>query len=381
MPSPQSWDVFCSVVDNYGDIGVCWRLSRQLAMEFGLRVRLWVDDLEAFRRLCPEIEPNRAIQLCRGVEIRHWLEPFPDVEPSDVVIEGFACELPERYIQAMAAHCAKPCWVNLEYLSAETWVGECHGLASPSPRLPLTKHFFFPGFAADTGGVLRERDLDARRQAFQRDERAQTAFWQELGLPEPHGEECRVSLFCYPGSRAEELFTCWREQKSPVTCLVPEGIAGEAIAAFFGQDAPGVGDALHRGSLELRVLPFLEQDRYDHLLWACNCNFVRGEDSFVRAQWALRPMVWQPYPQAEGTHLRKLEAFLSRYCQGMPGDAAEAVSAFWVSWSRGAGMAEVWPAFWMQQMGLARHVETWAAGLRSNGDLATKLVQFCANKI
>lgn len=378
--TPQSWDLFCNVVDNYGDIGVCWRLARQLAGEHGLHVRLWVDDLAAFRRICPEINANVPEQSCRGVEIRHWEASFPVVAPADVVVEAFACQLPECYVQAMAAHAAKPCWVNLEYLSAEDWVGECHGMASPSPRLPLTKRFFFPGFAADTGGVLIERDLDKRRRAFQLDARAQAAFWQELGLPSPHGEEIRISLFCYPGSRAEELFACWRDQ-SPVTCLVPEGIAGEAIANFFGQGAPASGGALHRGSLEVRILPFLEQDRYDRLLWACDCNFVRGEDSFMRAQWALRPMVWQPYPQAEGTHLHKLEAFLRRYTQGMPDQAAEAVTAFWNAWSRGEGMADAWPAFWTQQMALAGHAEAWAASLRNNGDLAGKLVQFCSDKI
>lgn len=381
MKAAQSWDLFCKVIDNYGDIGVCWRLARQLAAEHGRQVRLWVDDLAAFRRLCPEIDPGKETQACRKVEVRHWRVPFAPVEAADVVVEAFACQLPENYVQAMAARAARPCWINLEYLSAEDWVGECHGLASPSTRLPLTKHFFFPGFTADTGGVLLERDLDRRRQAFQLDAHAQAAFWQELGLPEPHGEECRFSLFCYPGSRADELFACWRSQKSPVTCLVPEGIAGEAIAAFFGQDAPTAGGALHRGSLELRVLPFLEQDHYDRLLWACDCNFVRGEDSFVRAQWALRPMVWQPYPQAEGTHLHKLEAFLGRYCKGLPEVAARAVSNFWTAWSRGEGMAEAWPDFWAQQVVLARHAEAWAATLRRNGDLATKLVHFCLDKL
>ena len=372
--------MFCRVVDNYGDIGVCWRLARQLAAEHGLQVRLWVDDLAAFRRICPDIDAGQRIQNSRGVEVRLWQEPFPAVEPAQVVVEAFACELPECFVQSMAASKVKPCWINLEYLSAEDWVGECHGLASPSPRLPLSKHFFFPGFAADTGGVLLERDLDKQRRAFQQHAGAQEAFWRELGLPVPHGEESRVSLFCYPGSRAEELFACWREQ-APVTCLVPEGIAGEAIARFFGQEAPLAGGALHRGSLELRILPFLDLDRYDRLLWACDCNFVRGEDSFVRAQWALRPMVWQPYPQAEGTHRRKLEAFLGRYCQGLPAEAAEAVSSFWTACCRGEGMAEAWPAFWAQWVVLARHAEAWAATLRGNGDLAAKLVQFCSNKL
>lgn len=380
MPKPESLDLFCKVVDNYGDIGVCWRLARQLVAEHGLRVRLLVDDLAAFRRICPDIDTGQASQTCRGVTVLHWQEPFPSVEPAEVVVEAFACQLPEQYVLAMAARPSKPCWINLEYLSAEDWVGECHGLASPSPRFPLTKHFFFPGFTSDTGGVLVERDLDQQRRAFQQDARAQETFWQELGLPVPHGEESRVSLFCYPGSRAEELFACWREH-GPVTCLVPEGIAREAIAGFFGQDAPSAGGALHRGSLELRVLPFLEQDRYDRLLWACDCNFVRGEDSFVRAQWALRPMVWQPYPQAEGTHLHKLEAFLGRYCLGLSGESAEVVRTFWLAWSRGEGMAEAWPAFWAQWVALARHAETWATTLRRNGDLASKLVQFCSDKL
>jgi uncharacterized repeat protein (TIGR03837 family) len=382
MAHRKSWDVFCHVVDNYGDIGVCWRLARQLAAEHGLRVRLWVDDLLAFRRICPEIDPGRPIQRHRGVEVCRWVEPFPAVVAADVVVEAFACQLPENYIQAMASCPVKPCWINLEYLSAEEWVGECHGLASPHIRLPLTKHFFFPGFTENTGGVLLERNLFARRQAFRFDARAQEAFWQQLGLPLPHGEETRVSLFCYPGSRAEELFECWRKLSVHTVCLVPEGIAGEAIAAFFGQSAtPQAGVVLCRGGLEVRVIPFLEQDDFDKLLWACDCNFVRGEDSFVRAQWAMRPMVWQPYPQAEGAHLHKLQAFLERYCKNLSETAAETVKAMWGAWSRGRGMAEAWPGFWAQKGVLTKHAESWATALGTNGDLATKLVKFCSNKL
>ncbi len=373
--------MFCKVVDNFGDIGVCWRLARQLANEHGLQVRLWVDGLAAFKRICPEIEPARPLQRCRNVDICHWVDPFPPVAPAEAVVEAFACELPESYLHAMAECPSKPRWINLEYLSAERWVGECHGLASPSPRLPLTKHFFFPGFVANTGGVMLERDLFEQREAFQFDARAQADFWQEIGLAEPHGEEIRISLFCYPGSRAEVLFDCWHTQSVPTTCLVPEGVAGEAIAAFFGQAAPAVGEGLRRGGFEVRIIPFLEQDRYDRLLWACDCNFVRGEDSFVRAQWAQRPMVWQPYPQADGIHLHKLRAFLDLYCRGLPVEAAGAVRALWESWSRGEGMGKAWTAFWAQQGVLAKHAASWAAALRVNGDMTTRLVTFCTDRL
>ena len=49
IPVRRTWDIFCSVVDNFGDIGVCWRLARRLSAGLGQQVRLWVDDLAADR--------------------------------------------------------------------------------------------------------------------------------------------------------------------------------------------------------------------------------------------------------------------------------------------------------------------------------------------
>lgn len=377
----KSWDLFCRVVDNYGDIGVCWRLARQLVAEHRLSVRLWVDDLVAFRRICPELYPVLDDQDCRGVRVRRWADAFPAVEPADVVVEAFACTLPESYLQAMASRVVKPRWINLEYLSAENWVGECHGLSSPSPRLPLTKHFFFPGFTENTGGVLREDDLEARRLAFSQDMDAQAAFWQRLGLQLPEANETRLSLFCYPQGRAEALFALWHDQSERTTCLVPEGIACQAIGTFWGEEPAGPGRAFHRGTLEVRILPFLEQDEYDRLLWACHCNFVRGEDSFVRAQWARQAMVWQPYPQEEGVHLHKLEAFLERYCAGLNSPAEQAMKALWRAWSRGEGVGEAWPAFRAQWGVLKPHAARWAEAQAGAGDLAHRLVQFSLNRL
>ncbi|HLA30581.1 MAG TPA: elongation factor P maturation arginine rhamnosyltransferase EarP, partial [Pseudomonas sp.] len=140
-----TWDIFCSVVDNYGDIGVTWRLARQLVAEHKVEVRLWVDDLGAFVRLCPEADTQAVVQLQQGVEIRQWPAPWQPVEAADVVIEAFACLLPEAYVAAMAARPAKVLWLNLEYLSAEEWVEGCHGLPSLQSN-GLQKFFFFPGF-------------------------------------------------------------------------------------------------------------------------------------------------------------------------------------------------------------------------------------------
>ena len=160
----MTWDLFCSVVDNYGDIGVTWRLSRQLAAEHGLPVRLWVDDLNAFQHIRPEIDPALSEQLLAGVTIRHWTTPMAEATPGDVVIEALACNLPTEFIERMAARQPPPVWLNLEYLSAEDWVNGVHGLPSPHPRLPLIKHFFMPGYTAGTGGLPRESWLSAERE-------------------------------------------------------------------------------------------------------------------------------------------------------------------------------------------------------------------------
>ena len=163
----QRWDIFCTVIDNFGDAGVCWRLARQLAAEYELQVCLWIDDLRALQRLWPEVSAESAEQVVAGVVIRQWRVPFAPVEAADVVIEAFACTLPESYVAAMERRAQLPAWINLEYLSAEPWVADCHGLASLQAHTALKKYFFFPGFTAGTGGVLGERDLQAQRLAFQ----------------------------------------------------------------------------------------------------------------------------------------------------------------------------------------------------------------------
>ncbi|MBE0612850.1 MAG: elongation factor P maturation arginine rhamnosyltransferase EarP [Burkholderiales bacterium] len=377
----RSWDIFCTVVDNYGDIGVCWRLARQLALDRSRRVRLWIDDLASFRRICPDIACGVDAQTSRGVEIRWWREPFPAAEPADVVIEAFACDPPASYVAAMARRQSKPVWINLEFLSAENWVLGCHGLPSPHPSLPLVKYFFFPGFDEATGGLLAEPGLLEARGRFQNAAVEQARFWEDLGLPAPRAGETQVSMFCYPDGGVGGLLRAWAAGGAPLRCLVPEGIASAALSAFFDTDALAPGTVLRKAGLEVRIFPFLDQDRYDRLLWACDLNLVRGEDSFVRGQWAARPMLWQIYPQAEGVHLPKLQAFLDLYCAGLPPETAAALTRFWQAWNRGdaAGVESVWPEFWRHRPVLDAHARRWSEKLAAGGNLANNLAQFCEN--
>lgn len=387
------WDIFCRVIDNYGDIGVCWRLARQLVAEHGIAVRLWVDDVASLQRICPAVDANLEVQNCRGVEVRRWTESFPDLVPAAVVIEAFGCELPENYVAAMvsprtqfADHAqsrlslareqeVKRAWLNLEYLSAEQWVEGCHGLPSPHPYLPLTKYFFFPGFTAATGGLLREHGLLAQRDALQH---SPAELWDHLGLPPPISHETTVSLFCYDSAPIENLLNAWAASTMPVRCLLPEGKALEQIASWAGRTCLVAGDSVQRGNLVLNVIPFMPQENYDLLLWACDCNFVRGEDSFVRAQWAARPLIWQIYPQQDNVHQVKLNAFLDRYCQGLAEEAAAAWRTFHQNWNSGGHLD--WNNFWQHRAVLQRHAVAWAKQLAQIIDLASNLVSFCKNQ-
>jgi uncharacterized repeat protein (TIGR03837 family) len=212
------------------------------------------------------------------------------------------------------AHGTRPVWINLEYLSAEPYVERSHGLPSPVMRGPAkgwTKHFFYPGFSALTGGLLRELDLMGQRQAYD-SPIARDAFLQGLGLE--HGAGARaetwVSLFCYEPPMLGTMMAHWAATAAPVRLLVTAGRAARAVQALLGDI--GAQQSLCVGALRITYLPWLSQTDFDRLLWSCDLNFVRGEDSVVRAIWAGKPFVWHIYPQHDQAHAAKLDAFLEQ---------------------------------------------------------------------
>lgn len=379
----RTLDLFCKVIDNFGDIGICWRLARQLRHEHDIDVTLWVDDLMSFQRICPDVVIGAESQQVAGVTVRHWHDaaemPTPE-EVADIVIEFFGCDIPPNYLAAMAARPRPPVWLNLEGLSAEEWVEGCHTLPSPHGQYSLTKYFFFPGFTPRTGGLLCESSLVAQRSIFQNDAVASRQFLQALGLTPAEIGSFKVSLFCYPHAPVAELFNAWQGGDVPMTCLVPEGVAVDAVNAFFG--APAMAGSMHRrGALTVRVLPFIPQPSYDKLLWACDVNFVRGEDSFVRAQWANRPFVWHIYPQDKNLHHVKLNAFLQNYAVGI--DHLAKLSRCWNGIDAAYPSEPInWSVLWRDCVAklpdIARRNADWQQQVIAHGVLASNLMRFAA---
>jgi len=375
-----TWDIFCKVVDNFGDAGVCWRLAKILNREHGVPVRLWIDDLVTLRALVPEVDAALAVQTVAEITVCNRVAGKADAVDARTVIEAFGCGLPDAYVAGMAAHERPPVWIVLEYLSAESWVDHHHGLISPHPRLSLQRYFFFPGFTSATGGLLREADLLSRHDAFNAAKRR--TFWRGLGYDEPAPQALTVSMFAYANVPFADLLQAMAQGAIPVVVVVPAGVLTPLVHSSFGVSGGADATSWQRGALEVRTLPFLSQARYDELLRACDLNFVRGEDSLVRALWAARPLVWQPYRQDDDAHQRKMAAFLEHYCTGLDPVAAGALQAFWQCWSGEAGVvSDVWPALRAAHGVLAVHAGLWAQDMAQMGEMASQLVDFARNKV
>ena len=313
---PLLWDIFCRVIDNHGDLGVCWRLSCDLAAR-GQQVRLWVDDASALQWMAPGALQGEV----PGVRVLPWTQPIDpallaSLPASNVWVEAFGCEIAPEFIAACACPSSAggrfdsrtaPTWINLEYLSAEPWVERVHALPSPvqhGPAAGRTKWFFYPGFTPHTGGLLREQDLAARRQAFD------GAAWLQAQGIDARGERI-ASLFCYEPPPLGALLRQLDTATTPTHLLVTAGRAARAVARCLEDENDLQRLSGQREQLSLSYLPHLTQRAYDELLWACDVNFVRGEDSLVRALWAGAPLVWHIYPQPEDdAHHAKLGAFL-----------------------------------------------------------------------
>ncbi|WP_180684068.1 elongation factor P maturation arginine rhamnosyltransferase EarP [Tepidicella baoligensis] len=295
---PLHWDIFCRVIDNHGDVGVCWRLARGLASQ-GQRVRLWLDQTDALHWMAPGALEGDWPQIEAWAWETEWPhERLANLPRSDVWVEAFGCEPPEGFVlqqRALWPSGEAPVWVNLEYLSAEPYVERMHRLPSPlmsGPARGWTRWFFYPGFTSATGGLLREVDLLARQAAFARH------AWRDQATP--GGAPTWISLFCY-----EPLALPWLlgrlHDDSETTLLITPGRAEAAVQRWLGSHAP---------PRHWVRRPLVDQPGFDEMLWACDLNFVRGEDSLVRALWAGQAFVWQIYPQDDNAHHTKLHAFL-----------------------------------------------------------------------
>lgn len=276
--------LFCYVIDNFGDVGVSWRLACELRARFGAEVVLFIDDKAALAVLAPDAA--RA-----GIRIQSWVEnasaDVDNLPAPDLLIETFACRLPENVLQIIREN--QTLWLNWEYLSAEDWALRTHGMISLQAD-GFPKYFWQMGFVPESGGLLRE---------------------PHFRLPENRARAgvCRVLWFGYAGAWWADCVAAWQQ----LGWAMEIDVFGTQVAQSLGLTA---GQTRISGSLKIRCQDFVPQADFDALLAQYDVLFVRGEDSFVRAQFSGKPFFWHIYPQEERAHEVKLAAFWRQFHQG-----------------------------------------------------------------
>lgn len=377
--------LFCTVIDNFGDIGVCWRLAQMLHREQGCRVYLWLDDAAALAALSPNLPPLP----CRhqGIEIRPWregLEADSDgVPPPDLLLETFACTLPDSILNIVRQH--KPLWLNWEYLSAEDWAEAMHG--KPSLQADGSeKYFWLMGFSERSGGLLRERDFSSRLAASD-------VFRRHLfaGRPseKPHSAVQNWLLFGYESPVWADWLAMWQAFGQPVRLLLAGGKIIDSLktAGVLPSEALiSDGSTWSCGCVELLRLPFVAQDDFDRLLACADGLIVRGEDSFVRAQFSGKPFLWHIYPQDEAAHFDKLAAFWQKTESCFPAEIFAAQQILSNELNGGARLtpserSAAWQTLQNRFACWQNAAETWRQHLFAQESAVEKLAKFCADKL
>jgi uncharacterized repeat protein (TIGR03837 family) len=296
------------------------------------------------------------------IELLHWEASYNNhthpVNAPDIVIEAFGCELPERYMAGLFIATKKPIIINLEYLSAEPWIIEFHGKASPQTH-GIPKYFFFPGFQEEVGGLLLDPIPVAGALTANQIPPDLQDTWSKL-----RSGAKRISVFCYPGAPLRKWLEDLGTQDEDFDILLTHGHA-QLLSLQSEQQI------ILPPNLQLLSIPFVSQDEYDWVLSQCDFNIVRGEDSIVRAQLAGKPFIWHIYPQEDQAHEVKLAAFLDLYLETAGQDLRLAIIS---------AMTWAMPSAWLPSLDAwSSHSLVWRSHLlekQHDGSLAMRLLRF-----
>ncbi len=297
----NSIDIFCSVIDNYGDIGFAYRLIKGLKKkDENLEIRLFLDDLVSFNKINDKIDISKKIQVIDGIEyinIKNFgKEDYLNIIPNEVVIETFAYDIDENYFFSYEKNLKIV--INLEYLTAEEWAKEYHLQKSFINLKGVEKYFYMPGFDSWSGGVIPHRKknhiskIDFLNQMIDK-------YGSER--VEVNNNDLFISIFSYEFNFeffTKKLYNVYKDKK--------------IYLFLFGEKSQRGFEGLENyDNIKIINMAYLNQEDYDSFINFCDFNLVRGEESFVRAMLSGKSFLWHAYCQEDKIHLEKVEGFLN----------------------------------------------------------------------
>lgn len=285
----DSIDIFCQVIDNYGDVGVAYRLAREFKRVYPNK---------KLRFVINQIEELNLIRKSEDIEIILYKDISKIENSADLIIESFGCEIPKEYMDKALKN-AKLI-INLEYFSAEKWVDDFH-LQESFLGGNLKKYFFIPGLSEKSGGILLDNEFLERKKKV---EANKEYYLEKFEIKEKY--DLIGSVFSYEKNFDSLIEELKKLDKKIILLILSEKTQKNFIKYFDNGN--------NYDKIKFVKLPFFTYDKYEELLALCDFNLVRGEDSFVRALLLGKPFLWHIYPQDENTHIKKLESFLEKYC-------------------------------------------------------------------
>ena len=285
----DSIDIFCQVIDNYGDVGVAYRLAREFKRVYPNK---------KLRFVINKTEELNLIRKSEDIEIILYKDISKIENSADLIIESFGCEIPKKYMDKALKN--SKLIINLEYFSAEKWVDDFH-LQESFLGGNLKKYFFIPGLSKKSGGILLDNEFLERKKQV---EENREYYLEKFKIKEKY--DLIGSVFSYEKNFDSLIKELKKLDKKVLLLILSEKTQKNFIKYFDNSN--------NYDKIKAVKLPFFTYDKYEELLSLCDFNLVRGEDSFVRALLLGKPFLWHIYPQEENIHIQKLNSFLEKYC-------------------------------------------------------------------
>lgn len=307
----NSIDIFCEIIDNFGDIGVVYRISKELKKIFqNVRIRIVLNRLEEFKAINKKVKDTdyQEIDGLICVTEKYVKENMESFGVSDVFIEAFGCNVPEEYVKAAKEN--SKLWINLEYLSGEKWIEDFHLCESLIDSKTLKKIFFMPGFSEKSGGVIIDSGF-LERMKFGKENRDEVLkkYFKDFDLK----DKFIGTVFSYEKNFENLLETLKNYEKETVLLLMGEKTQKSFSEILKKNLTEDYGNIVKYGKITMIYSDFFSQEEYEEIISASDFNFTRGEDSFVRGIILGKPFMWHIYLQEEKAHMDKIKAFTERF--------------------------------------------------------------------
>ena len=307
----NSIDVFCEIIDNFGDIGVVYRISKELKKIFqNVRIRIVLNRLEEFKAINKKVKDTdyQEIDGLICVTEKYVKENIETFGVSDVFIEAFGCNVPEEYVKQAKEN--SKLWINLEYLSGEKWIEDFHLCESLIDSKTLKKIFFMPGFSEKSGGVIIDSGF-LERMKYGKENRDEVfkKYFKDFDLK----DKFIGTVFSYEKNFENLLETLKNYEKETVLLLMGEKTQKSFSEILKKNLTEDYGNIVKYGKITMIYSDFFSQEEYEEIISASDFNFTRGEDSFVRGIILGKPFMWHIYLQEEKAHMDKIKAFTERF--------------------------------------------------------------------